>query len=46
MSLVMAISDFITVLDYGKEIAQGTPDKIAVNPAVRTAYLGVEEEAC
>ncbi len=46
MSLVMEISDHITVLDYGKEIAQGRPEAIAANPEVRKAYLGVEDEAC
>ncbi len=46
MSLVMEISDYITVLDYGKEIAEGTPEMIAPNPEVRRAYLGEEDNAC
>ena len=46
MSLVMEISDYITVLDYGKEIAEGTPEMIAPNPEVRRAYLGEEDKAC
>ena len=44
MNLVMDISDRIYVLDFGRQIAQGTPEEVQKNPVVIAAYLGVEEE--
>lgn len=43
MKLVMSLSDYIFVMDYGKEIAKGTPLEVRDNPAVIKAYLGEEE---
>jgi ABC-type branched-subunit amino acid transport system ATPase component len=43
MELVMGVSSHVIVLDAGAKIAKGEPLKVAAEPAVRAAYLGVGE---
>ena len=44
MDMVMEVTDYLTVINFGKKIAEGTPEAIQKHPAVIEAYLGSEDD--
>ncbi|MBV9338040.1 MAG: ATP-binding cassette domain-containing protein [Solirubrobacterales bacterium] len=44
-SIVSALAERVVVLDWGEQIAAGTPEQVAADPRVREVYLGTKQEA-
>ena len=42
MALVMLVSDRLVVLNFGRKIAEGTPNAVMNSPEVRQIYIGIE----
>lgn len=42
MNVVMAVSDRVVVIDFGRKVAEGTPDEIRNDPVAISAYLGTD----
>ena len=44
MEMVMKLTDYITVINFGKEISQGEPSFVQDDPRVIEAYIGIDDE--